>query len=112
MLPAIAPDYELADLDWFRVCHAPLLEAQTFRAKHHKLSVRCEGSRTRVGCWNLESDLQRFALDHRNGEVVLGEEICAVRADREVRDVALELWREFLLPHQSGQFFGDVAFAV
>src|SRR5690242_5624696 len=56
VFPAVAPHYELADLNRFRVRDTPLLETQTIRAEHYKLSIRCKYSGTCIGCRNLESD--------------------------------------------------------
>src|ERR1044072_7723433 len=110
MLPAVAPDNQLADLDRLCVCDVPLFKPHSVSTKHDKLSVRRERSRTRIDYRNLKSDFQRLALDHCDREVVLGQKVCAVLADCEMRDVAPELRREFFLPQQARKLFLDVAF--
>src|ERR1044072_8427322 len=110
MLPTIAPDNQLADLDRLRLRDVPLLKPQSFRTKHYKLFVRGKRSRTSINDRNLESDFQRLALDHRDREIILGQKVSAVLADCEMRDVAPELRREFFLPQQARKLFLDVAF--
>src|SRR5215213_1063354 len=111
MLPTIAAHNQLANLDWFRLRDAPLLKPQTIGTKHYKLSIRRKRSRACINCRNLEGDFQRFALDHRNREIILGQKVGAVVADCEMRDVTLELRHELFLPQQPGQLFVDPAFS-
>src|SRR6185369_3740572 len=111
MLPTIVPHHELADLDRARIGDAPLLEAQPISTKHHKLSIRRKRSRARVSRGNLEGDFQWLTLDHRDREVILREKVRSVLVHCEMRNVALELRRELLLPQKPRQLFGDIALA-
>ena len=75
MLPAVATNNQLANLDRFRIGDVPLFKAEAFRAKHHKLSIRRKRRRTRINCRNLKSNLQWLALDHRDREIVLRQKV-------------------------------------
>ena len=98
VLPTVAPDDELANLNRFGVGDAPLFKTQTVGTKYDEESVRRKRSRASISCRYLKNYFQWITLNNSNSKVVLGEEVGAVVTHGEMRDVAFELWRKFLLP--------------
>src|SRR5690242_3820225 len=105
VLPAIAAHHEFANLDRFSLGDAPFFKPEILSTKDDGLAVWRKRRIIGIGSRNLERDLQRFALNNCNREVVLRQKIFPVRAESKICDVASEFRRQLFFPKQTRNLF-------